>query len=75
MKLSASESYITDSENLKEHKLKGSREIPRTVPDDSELPSPMAVVRDTFAATSKKNVEAIQRKRQLSVSIQSTIDS
>ena len=51
-------SYITENEH------KGSRKIPTSVPD-SELPSPMVVVQDIIAA--KKGVEAVQRKRQLSV--------
>ena len=51
-------SYITEQRD------KHSHEIPTSVPD-SELPSPMVVVQDIIAA--KKGVEAVQRKRQLSV--------
>jgi hypothetical protein len=53
-------SYITENEQCD----KRSHEIPTSVPD-SELPSPMVVVQDIIAA--KKGVEAVQRKRQLSV--------
>lgn len=78
-KMKLSESYITESQSVtpsqKEYKLdsEGSHKIPLaiSVPDsDSELPSSMVVVQSNFAA--KKDVEAIQRKRQLSVSTRST---
>ena len=81
-KMKLSESYITESLSVtlsrKEYKLdmEGSHEIPlaRSVPDsNSELLSSMVVVQNNFAA--KKDVEAIQRKWQLSVSTWSTINS
>jgi hypothetical protein len=71
-KMKLSESYITESLSVTPS-WKDEIPLARSVPD-SELPSSMVVVQNNFAAKKDVDSEAIQRKRQLSVSTQSTVD-